>query len=251
MKLIAAILLASAITWTACVYAESDLSVEPGAHFDDVIALLGEPEGLMRIDTSTWMQYDRGIIKLKNDRVVEANLISAAEARIRKETELKQQMERERMLAEQRNLRITEGQAVKNARISDPYFMSLPAGRQVAYWRQFQMYYPEVPSQMEYMDALSSYEYEQELLFAQQAQERKIRELEDRVARAERLNEEYSRTRYVQARYLYAPAPVYYVTSGYRGIRGNCAPVTTTINASSYAGRYCTPGVSLAARMSF
>lgn len=248
MKSVAVILLAVALAWPAFSHAEMDDSVTIGDHFNEVITTLGQPEGLMKIDASTWMQYDRGIVKLKNDRVVEANLISADEARIRKEAELKVQMERELALAEQRNVRITEGQAVKHARLNDPYFMSLPAERHVAYWRQFQMYYPEVPSQLEYMDALTRYENEQVQLLAQQAQERRIRDLEDRVARAERLNEEYSRTRYVQTRYLYAPAPVYYVQSGYSR---SCAPVVSTISASSYAGRNCTPGASLAARMSF
>jgi len=249
MKSMIPVMLACLIVWPVLGTEAQTTAVKVGDHFDDVIALLGQPEGLMRMDASTWMQYNRGLVKLKHDLVVEANLISPEEARIRLEQELKQQMERELVLAEQRNMRMTEGQAVKLARVNDPYFMSLPAERQVAYWRQFQIQYPEVSSQLEYLDALSRFEQEQEKLMVQREQEQRIRDLEDRLARAERQNEEQTRIRYVQNRFVYVPAPFIFVPTYGRQV--HCAPVRSTLSTAPFTYRNRQPGMSLAARMSF
>lgn len=226
--------------------------VKPGDHYNDVIEALGQPEGLLKMETSMWLQYDRGTVKLKDNRVVEADLITAEEAAIRREQNALRYVQHVRLLEEERIRRTEEGKRIKESRSNDPYFATLPPEQQVAYWRQFQILYPEVPAQREYQEALTRYQIDRERAMQERARDEKIRELEERLARAEHEREERTRIRYVQARYVYVPTPVYYVQS----INPvTCQPVTTTRNYSTspknFTYRNRTPGMSLAARLSY
>ena len=203
--------------------AESAPHVRIGQTQAEVVAILGEPEGLMLMGDRAWLTFARGTVKLENDRVIEAQLISPEAAIAKRQRE---QAERDRYAqtqAEEKARRMEQGWAIKLARASNPEFLAAPASYQVDFWREFQARFPEIPVRDEYERALARSEREQEQRLVQQDQENRIKELEARLQQAEQRQERYTRVRIVQPPIVFIPIssqPV--VQTKYV----NCTPMT-------------------------
>lgn len=159
--------------------------VKVGDSYEAVLARLGQPEGYIKTDTMSWLYYDRGTVKLEEGRVVEAELVSAeraAERRLREREAWERQRIRQAELQEQR---LREGWALKQARRSDPRFLSMPGSDQADFWRDFQTRYPGVPVHEEYAQALERARNEHERALREREQEQRIADLEERLRRAE------------------------------------------------------------------
>lgn len=242
-----------------------------GDNYADVIAVMGEPSVSIKMEKETWLKYERGTVKFEGDRVIEARLISLEEANARRQKEQLQYEQYTKRMEEQRIRRIEEGYALKAARMADPYFQDLSSERQVAFWRQFQAKYPEVPSQNEYRSALSRFESEQQVLTEQRnqyereqrelaekrEQEARILELEERVARAELRAQrrvvrcvQQPQVVYVPQTYCYTPrVPRVEYRTTYPKPYISGTVFTTSGSGFSYGNRHS--GQSLAANVSF
>lgn len=226
--------------------------VDIGDDYDTVISTLGQPAGFIKMEDAAWLTYDRGTVKLSGNRVVEADLVSSEAALERRERERAQYERRQLLLAEQKSRRIAEGTQIKQTRISDPYFQNLPAERQVAFWLQFQIRYPEVPCSIEYRDAMARYQVEQEQEYALRQQEDRIRDLEDRLYQAELQNDRFNRVRYVQYRTIYTSSPICFPLQ-VKPV--HCTPVVVaqpkTQTSVNFASNLRYPNSSHAGRLSY
>lgn len=176
---------------------------------------LGQPIGNIELRQKTLLLYPEGEVVLKNDAIVEIDLMPEAEfeaeqARLQKDREewLVQKARREAA-------RTDEGEAIRAAKRGSSTFAALPAKVRVDYWRSFQIHYPRVEVSDELARALASYQTELAELQAQQ----RIAQLESRVAQVEQeaakarletqqLKEETERTRQSTRsglRYYYDP----------------------------------------------
>jgi hypothetical protein len=145
------------------------------------MATLGEPIGTIELREKTLLLYPQGEITLRNDKVIEIDLMSQAQF----EADQKRlAVEREEWLAAQEKLaaaRVVEGKAVRAEKMASSSFAAQPAKDRLAYWRKFQANYPEVDASEQITSTMASYESELETLL----QEQRIAELEARVAQAE------------------------------------------------------------------
>lgn len=175
------------LTWVLCAVVAFPLAVaavEIGDAYEDVIRQLGDPPGFIKTDTFALLYYERGTIRLEEDRVVNVELLSEEEAAEQRQIEREERARRQAAQQERQVQRLQEGRALRQQRHSDPDFLSASAEQQLAFWRQFRRRYPEVPVEEEYRAALERYEREQQVRRLED-QERRIRELEAQVRRAE------------------------------------------------------------------
>lgn len=218
------------ILFQPAVSAELDV----GDDLKTTLAKLGKPVGTIELREKTLLLYPEGEVVLKDDAVVEFDLMSEAEFEAE---QARLQKEREEWLADQarrKEARKTEGIAIRAAKRGSQAFASLPAKDRVDYWRSFQIRYPSLDVSEELAGALESYQTELAELKSQQ----QIARLETRVAKAEqeaatarletqRLKEETERTRrstryglryyhdpVVQPRYIYRPPTVTIFSNG-------------------------------------
>ena len=214
--------------------AGADLLV--GDDLETTLAKLGKPVGTIELRQKTLLLYPEGEVVLKEDAVVEIDLMTAAEFEA-EQARLKR--EREEWLAEQARMKEAhraEGLSIRADKRGSSAFASLPAKDRVDYWRGFQIRYPGVDVSEELAGALESYQAELAELKTQQ----QIAQLEARVAQAEReaanarletqkLKEETERTRQstryglryyydpvVQPRYIYRPPTVTIFSNGHQ-----------------------------------
>jgi len=236
------------------VWSEPGVEIRAGQSQADVVALLGEPEGFIRMGETVWLSYARGMVKLVDDGVVEANLISPEAAVVKRQKEQAERARFEQAQAEEKARRIEQGRLLKASRINNPEFLATPISYQVTFWKEFQTRYPEVPAWDEYELARARLEQEQEQLRQQQVQENRIRELEIRLEEAELRQERYSRTRYVYSPIVYYPYTSYrkvvstrYVKCPTVAFNGN----TTLLTSPQRYARNRPVGMSMAAQSSY
>lgn len=183
---------------------------------DAVLAELGQPDGYLGTATREVFTYERGHVELADGIVISAELISEEEAvrrRLKREAEEAARLERER---ERRERLRTEGTDIRLRRLADSDFMTASAAQRLAFWQQFRKHYPMVQLGDEYGAALRERELELAAENAAIAAERRIRNLEMRVAQAE--------ADAAYASYYEQPtrvsSPVYYGSTAYRGSGG-------------------------------
>ncbi|MFP4069102.1 MAG: hypothetical protein ACOCVJ_01045 [Verrucomicrobiota bacterium] len=161
---------------------EVEAEIQLGDSLDAILEALGEPAGLIELRDKTLLLYPRGEVTLKEDRVVEVDLMTEAEFTA---DQARLEREREEWLVQQEKLaaaRLEEGRSIKAAKLESRAFASLPAKDRVDYWRSFQIRYPDIDVSEQIASALEGYETELKELHSQQ----RIAELESRVAVAER-----------------------------------------------------------------
>ncbi len=191
------------VLMSAWVGATVAMAVQVGDSYEQVIDELGTPSGLVDAGTFTWLQFDRGTVKLSDGRVVQASLISQQELEMRR---LRERDERAR--------RIAAGQAVKDAYFANPTVYTWTAAQQLAFWHDFRMRYPEIPADVEYMGALNQYRVEQAALRRERAEQQNMWEQEQRLRELEiRLQQTEARYRTPPARSYVTVPQVQYITA--------------------------------------
>lgn len=210
----------------------SGLSI--GDNLETALQKLGKPIGTIELREKTLLLYPAGEVVLKEDAVVEIDLMTDDEFEAEQE---RLKNEREEWLVQQekrREAHIEEGKAILADKRGSGAFASLPAKDRVDYWRSFQIRYPSVDASEDLARALESYETELAELKSQQ----RVAQLEARVAQAEqeaaaarleteKLKAEAERTRQttryglryyydpvVQPRYYYRPPTVTIFSNG-------------------------------------
>jgi hypothetical protein len=118
------------------------------------IRILGKPMGWSQRGEFKILYYgDRGTVAIRKGKVSSYNLISAHEAiQAKAERARRDAARREAVAAESARLR-NAGMAEKSRKKSDVRFLQLPPAERLAYWKEFQLNYPEVSVQTEIADA--------------------------------------------------------------------------------------------------
>jgi hypothetical protein len=204
MKQIGLLMLSGAVL--ALAPADRAVAVSEGDSLAQVLEELGQPGSYIQWNGNETLYYDRGKVQLAEGAVVEAQLVSAAEAKRQLELGLLESAQRQEELRLLRERRVVEGAAALEALIDDPAFQLLPASSRLARWRAFRKAYPETPFSEDYFIAMR----ERELELKEEQAARRLRELEAEVAQAEAQatqarNEAYDS--YQRSRYY---SPVYY-----------------------------------------
>ncbi|MGJ8651461.1 MAG: hypothetical protein ACSHX4_13975 [Opitutaceae bacterium] len=176
-----ALLLCLTLACPALIFAEN-VEIKVGQTLKETIALLGKPVGTIELREKTLLLYPQGEVALRNDLVVEIDLMSdeafaADQERLR--------IEREEWLVQKERdaeRRIEEGENLKSSKMKSSAFAALPAKDRVDYWRSFQIRFPEIDVSEEISRALEGYESE----LAELKSQHRIAELEARVALAEK-----------------------------------------------------------------
>lgn len=118
-------------------------AVNPGDTTAEVIDKLGKPQGTMSRGRLTTYYYERGLVYFDEGRVQSATLLTPEEAqRQRRERELAERLQRERIALQQQAL--AEGQAELAARRADAEFLASPAADRLAYWTDFRKRHPDI-----------------------------------------------------------------------------------------------------------
>lgn len=155
--------------------------VRVGDTVDQVKSALGEPTGYIGARTYEMFIYERGKVELEDGRVVSVQLISEGEAQARRLEAERRAAEQARLQKEQAEARRVEGEQVKAQTLSDPNFLALPAGEQVAFWEAFRQQYPEVDVEGIYATAVARYR----LVLQQAADQQRLAELQAQVDEAQ------------------------------------------------------------------
>lgn len=201
---IALAVVAACLPFTLC-------AVAPGDSSEAVVAELGAPSGTATVGSNTIWFFARGEVKLRDGRVVAANLVSVEDLTARQAAETAAILRMEEA-AQARLARLeAEGRAVYAAKKVDANFATLPADAQLSYWRSFASRYPMVSVAAEIAPLAERVGYElrlRELAAANEARlaeiEQRVENAEDRAARAER---EARRDRYYGNGYRFGGQP--------------------------------------------
>lgn len=156
--------------------------VQPGATLEEVRATLGSPKGVLRVGERHLVYYEQGEIELREKRVVRVALRSAEEqaALVARD---------ERLRAEQvarRDRLVAEGTALRDGKLADAAFTSAPVAYQVAFWEDFARRYPGVPCAEPLTIARLKLNEQVEEKQRKSEEARRLAELEERLAAAER-----------------------------------------------------------------
>ncbi|OVE74970.1 hypothetical protein BVX97_05895 [bacterium E08(2017)] len=120
--------------------------VELGDSKSRVRELLGKPRGIMKKGKSEYWSYQRGIVRITDGKVSYTNLYSEEEARqkeARRRAMIRSRAEAERKAAQERKAKIAEGNTLKDEKLNNAEFRSLPAEEQIASWKEFAEEYPK------------------------------------------------------------------------------------------------------------
>jgi hypothetical protein len=156
--------------------------IEPGQSRDEVTAVLGAPSGSIVMGGREVLYYERGSVELREGRVVSADLVTAEEARRRREAERAAHLAWQRAEAARRARNKAEGEAELQRLLNDPAFLLGDPDAQVAVWHDFLRRYPEVPAGAHLTQALQRAEAARD----RRERDTRIAELERRTAEAER-----------------------------------------------------------------
>lgn len=140
--------------------------VKVGDTRESVFDALGEPTGHADSNGMAAYTFDRGRVVMRDGRVVSHDIVSAEEAQSERE-------ERER----QREARVEEGRDLRDRMMGDRAFREWSARERLAFWEAFRQRYPEVETGLDHAMA------DQQVQMEEQQQ---VREMELRVAEAEK-----------------------------------------------------------------
>ena len=202
--------------------ATAALAIDLGDTPLQVRAELGEPVGQLATAARTIYTYTRGEIEFVSNAAVRIELISPEEAARRVAAQVEEDA---RLLAigeSQRAHRMAEGQKALELVRGDPDFLRRSAAEQVAYWQSFRGQYPEVGVDAEYAAALRLLDLEQRTQRLQEAESRRVADLEARVAEAERRASEAEQRQRVCT--IYSAPYVYYPVVYTPAPRRDCRP---------------------------
>ena len=152
---------------------------------ETVLSELGTPDSYIGTSNREMMTYERGEVVLVDGAVASLALMSEEEAlrrRLLREQEAAERAERERA---RRERLAAEGTEIRLRKLADTDFMMSSAAVRLAFWKQFRSQYPMVEVGEEYGAALRERQLELAAENAGVAAERRLRELEMRVAQAE------------------------------------------------------------------
>ena len=184
-----------------------------GEPLADVLLDLGKPRGFIRAGSYLLLDYERGKVELRDEKVVQADLMTDEELAAYKELTARRTAMASKAAMERRIALFAEGTKVRDAKLTDPVFLSSPASEQVAFWRWFRQKYPGVEIGGEYAVVLQKYEAELDAQQREADQKQQVAELEARVADAERAaaeaQEEAERARQYYG--YYSTYPICYV----------------------------------------
>lgn len=152
-----------------------------GQSMEQTIQVLGQPIGTLALGNKMILLYPQGDVTLRENKVSDIDLLE--EDAFAAEQERKR-LEREEWLIRQEKLsadRLERGSKIKAAKLQSRAFSALSAKQQVDYWRTFQTQHPEVDVTEQIASALEAYQAD----LAEQQTQKRIAELEARVAQAE------------------------------------------------------------------
>lgn len=163
-------------------YPGASAGIEPGQSRDEVTAVLGAPSGSIIMGGREVLYYERGSVELREGRVVSADLVTAEEARRRREAERAAHLAWQRAEAARRARNKAEGEAELQRLLNDPVFLLGDPDSQVAVWHDVLRRYPEVPAGAHLAQALQRAEAARD----RRERDTRIADLERRTAEAER-----------------------------------------------------------------
>lgn len=156
--------------------------IAPGASVDEVRAVLGKPAGQMRLGDRHMLYYAHGSVELTDGRVTRVDLRSAEEQTALAAKEERRQNE----LMARRGQLVKEGTALRDRKLADAAFLNAPVAYQVAFWEDFARRYPGVSCVEPLTIARLKFSEQIEERTRKEDESRRLRELEARVAAAER-----------------------------------------------------------------
>lgn len=200
---------AATVLCTVCVsiasnQASSPREIAPGDPVEDVIARLGQPKGYIKTRTIEVLFFDRGKVEVRDGLVASAEILTPEEVDAKQKRDEKERKAQEEADRFRREARRVEGQEIKETKLSDPAFLTLPAGDQIAYWKRFSALYPDVSLDSAYAARLAEAHRQQPLEQELRSLHLKIKEMEEKVERAEaRARAAEEEARRARGRYVY------------------------------------------------
>ena len=183
-----------------------------GESLGDVLVDMGQPRGFIRSGSYLLLDYEHGKVELRDDKVVRVDLMTDEQLAAYRERMAKRNAAAARAAAARRAALFAEGTQIRNDKLADPAFVSLPAAEQVAFWQWFRQKYPMVEVGGEYAVTLQRYEAELAAQSRETARRREVEMLEARVAEAERAAADAQREAELARAYgYYSTYPIGYV----------------------------------------
>lgn len=160
-------------------------AVQLGDSEAQVLSELGKPTARVASGGAVLLTFSRGTVRIANGSVTAMELESAEDHARRTAEESARREAAAREAAERLRLRAEEGVRIRAEREVDSAFQALPPQQRVSYWRQFMARYPGVTPGADYTTAALQLQADEESRRKALAEEKRLRELEDRVAKAE------------------------------------------------------------------
>lgn len=180
--------------------------VKVGDDVKKVYEVLGEPDSYMLAGNKAVVTYERGKIELVSNKVTRVDFTSVAKA-----AELKLKIEKAN--EERHDYLLQAGTALKQRKLEDARFLSLPLSDQLDFWRSFRRRYPMVDlapvdiADMATKAAEESKQQHDEELEAELLRAKwKLMEAEERAHKAElEASSRYTRSSYGYTSYIWPP----------------------------------------------
>ncbi len=201
-------LLASCLT---CCFSLGATFQYQGLTESQVIARLGKPKGVVDMKDSKTFMYERGNLTFQRGKVTASSFLSDEEYTNHINSREEARKRWSSIEAEQKKLLHERGLKLKEDKLRDPEFLSLPLDKQITFWRNFKAMYPEISVEPTLTELVQSYQETMRnihLVELNAEYKERIAQAEERVAQAEK---ELAKLKNAMA-YQYQQTPVYYLT---------------------------------------
>ena len=179
-----------------------------GDSIEKVYAVMGEPDGYMLVGDRAVVSYLRGKIELVSNKVTRVELISAKKA---------EDLKRRRVAEKKRIYEYLkqQGETIKQQKLENTEFLSLPLSEQIAFWKNFKKRYTMVNLSPVNIADMAAKDAEEKRKQRKEAEEKyndellkmrwKLMEAEERAHKAEMEADRRCRYSYGYTSYLWPP----------------------------------------------
>ena len=157
------------------------MELQTGDSIERVKEVLGRPNGVISLKNKQVLFFDRGEVTLVDGKATLLDILSEEEALAEQEKKQQKREKAARLVEERIRIRVKQGLALKEDKLTSPEFLASSAGLRLDFWRDFRRQFPEVDISQELSTTLKERSKELE----QQAENQRLAQLESRVLEAE------------------------------------------------------------------
>ena len=113
------------------------MELQTGDSIERVKEVLGRPNGVISLKNKQVLFFDRGEVTLVDGKATLLDILSEEEALAEQEKKQQKREKAARLVEERIRIRVKQGLALKEDKLTSPEFLASSAGLRLDFWRDF------------------------------------------------------------------------------------------------------------------